>query len=65
MRAAERLVVPGSLALAACGGDDDAKTADPEPSASATQPAVDPKEPACTFLTAKCNCAWRRWTCAG
>ena len=42
------------LSLAACsGGDSDAKAADPTPSASATpQATVDPKEPACSFLTA-------------
>lgn len=43
-----------ALALAACSGDGGGSgKADPAPSASATQQAtVDPKEPACTFLTA-------------
>lgn len=47
------LTVAAGLSLAGCsGGDGDAKTADPTPSASATQATVDPKEPACSFLTA-------------
>jgi hypothetical protein len=41
------------LSLAACSGGSDTKAADPTPSASATtQATVDPKEPACSFLTA-------------
>jgi len=52
LRAATLTVVVG-LSLAACSGGSGGKAADPEPSASATaQPTVDPKEPACSFLTA-------------
>lgn len=48
------VMVAAGLSLAACsGGGSDAKAADPTPSASATpQATVDPKEPACSFLTA-------------
>jgi hypothetical protein len=45
--------VAAGLSLSACSGGSDAKAADPRPSASATPKAtVDPKEPACSFLTA-------------
>ena len=48
------VTVAAGLALAACSGEGkDTKAADPTPSASATpQATVDPKEPACSFLTA-------------
>lgn len=53
MLRAVALTVAAGMTLAACSGGSDAKAADPKPSASATtQPTVDPKEPACRFLTA-------------
>lgn len=53
IRRALALTVAAGLSLAGCGGDDDPKAADPTPKASATtQATVDPKEPACAFLTA-------------
>jgi hypothetical protein len=52
LRAVAFTVVAG-LSLAACSGGSDPQPADPTPSASATpQATVDPKEPACSFLTA-------------
>jgi hypothetical protein len=53
IRPAVAIVVVAGLTLAACDGGSDSPAADPKPSASATpQPTVDPKEPACSFLTA-------------
>jgi hypothetical protein len=51
---AAALTLAAGLSLAACsGGGSDAKAADPTPDSSATpQATVDPKEPACSFLTA-------------
>lgn len=47
------ITVAAGLSVAACGGDDATKAADPTPTASpTTQATVDPKEPACSFLTA-------------
>lgn len=46
------ITVAAGLSLAACGGGSDGKTADPAPGPSASQATVDPKEPACSFLTA-------------
>lgn len=53
IRRAVAVTIAAGLSLAACGGDGDPEAADPTPSASATpQATVDPKEPACSFLTA-------------
>ncbi len=46
------ITVVAGLSLTACGGGSDGKSAAPAPSPSASQPTVDPKEPACSFLTA-------------
>ncbi len=47
------ITMAAGLSLAACSDGSDTKAADPTPSASTTtQPTVDPKEPACSFLTA-------------
>jgi hypothetical protein len=47
------ITVAAGLTVAACSRGSDPKAADPTPSASASpQATVDPKEPACTFLTA-------------
>ncbi|MEV7397918.1 hypothetical protein [Aeromicrobium sp. NPDC092404] len=52
-RRAAAAVLAAGLMLAACGGGGDSEAGDPTPSASATaQPSLDPKEPACSFLTA-------------
>lgn len=53
IRRAVAFTVAAGLSLAACSGGSDPQPADPTPSASATpQATVDPKEPACSFLTA-------------
>ena len=54
MLRAAALTVAAGLTVAACSGGSDSKAAEPsKPTSSATaQATVDPKEPACTFLTA-------------